>query len=104
MPRLAYVVLWIVSSPVQFRSRRHCLSGAPIRDLSKTRLPSPLRPEGCAAISACFIRDLSVTIDALARTDRDFAGYAVYMPIGPEARCGGLATRLLGEAAYSEDQ
>ena len=58
----------------------------PIAGRSKTRLSPPLRPEECAAISACFIRDLAATIDALARADRDVVGYAVYTPIGSEAR------------------
>jgi rSAM/selenodomain-associated transferase 1 len=58
----------------------------PITGLCKTRLSPPLRPEECAAVSACFIRDLSTTIDALARTDRDLRCYAVYTPIGSEAR------------------
>jgi len=65
----------------------------PITGLCKTRLSPPLRPEECAAISACFIRDLSATIDALARTDRDVVGYAVYTPIGSETR---LQTLLPG--------
>lgn len=51
---------------------------------SKTRLSPPLRPEECAAISACFIRDLTRTIAAVAREGRA-KGYAVYTPIGSEA-------------------
>lgn len=51
---------------------------------SKTRLSPPLRPEECAAISACFIRDLSRTIGVLAG-EGDVAGYAVYTPLGSEA-------------------
>jgi rSAM/selenodomain-associated transferase 1 len=62
----------------------------PITGLCKTRLSPPLRPEECAAITACFIRDLSATIDALARTDHDVVGYAVYSPIGSEVRLRGL--------------
>ena len=38
-----------------------CKTPAPGK--SKTRLSPPLRPEECAAISACFIQDLSRTID-----------------------------------------
>lgn len=82
----------------------------PITGLCKTRLSPPLHPEECAAISACFIRDLSATIDELARNDRDVVGYAVYTPIGSETRLqtllpggfhllpqsdGGLGERLL---------
>lgn len=57
----------------------------PTPGLSKTRLSPPLRPDECAAISACFIRDLTATIADVAR-DGDAAGYAVYTPIGTEAR------------------
>ena len=49
---------------------------------SKTRLSPPLRPEECAALSACFIRDLAATIGEL--TDGDVTGYAVYTPAGTE--------------------
>lgn len=66
------------------------LCKTPIAGLCKTRLSPPLRPEECAAISACFIRDLATTIDALARTDRDVVGYAVYTPIGSERRLQAL--------------
>src|ERR1041384_1194048 len=51
---------------------------------SKTRLSPPLRPEECAAISACFIRDLSVTIAELAAAGVS-TGYAVYTPRGSES-------------------
>jgi rSAM/selenodomain-associated transferase 1 len=51
---------------------------------SKTRLSPPLRPEECAGLSACFIRDLSRTIAALTATE-DVTGYAVYTPVGSEA-------------------
>lgn len=56
----------------------------PIAGASKTRLSPPLRPEECAALSACFIRDLARTIDSLA-ADGDVTGYAVYTPQGTEA-------------------
>jgi rSAM/selenodomain-associated transferase 1 len=56
----------------------------PAAGLSKTRLSPPLRPEECALLSACFIRDISRTIGALA-TDGDVAGYAVYTPVGSES-------------------
>ena len=57
----------------------------PTAGLSKTRLSPPLRPEECAALSACFIRDLSCTIHDLTR-DGDVTGYAVYTPAGTEAQ------------------
>jgi rSAM/selenodomain-associated transferase 1 len=50
---------------------------------SKTRLSPPLRPEECAQISSCFIRDLSATIASL-EADDDVHGYAVYTPLGTE--------------------
>ena len=50
---------------------------------SKTRLSPPLRPDECAAISACFIQDLAATIGELAG-DGDVTGYALYTPIGSE--------------------
>ena len=52
---------------------------------SKTRLSPPLRADECAAISACFIRDLTATIEQVAR-DAASTGYAVYTPVGSEAR------------------
>lgn len=56
---------------------------APIAGQSKTRLSPPLRPDECAALSACFIRDVSNTVQSLAE-DGDIAGYAVYTPHGSE--------------------
>src|SRR5882762_4382854 len=82
----------------------------PAAGLSKTRLSPPLRPEECAALSACFIRDLAGTIGELTG-DGAVTGFAVYTPIGTEgalrkllpadfhllAQCEGeLGTRLAG--------
>ena len=50
---------------------------------STTRLSPPLRPEECAAISACFIADLGATIAELAATPPTTA-HAVYTPAGSE--------------------
>jgi rSAM/selenodomain-associated transferase 1 len=50
---------------------------------SKTRLSPPLHPEECAAISSCFIQDLSRTIGRVAETGGS-TGYAVYTPVGSE--------------------
>ena len=55
----------------------------PASGLSKTRLSPPLRPDECAAISACFIRDLAATIAEVAQ-DGAAVGYAVYTPVGTE--------------------
>ena len=56
----------------------------PTPGLSKTRLSPPLRPDECAAISACFIRDLAATIADVAR-DGASVGYAAYTPVGTES-------------------
>jgi rSAM/selenodomain-associated transferase 1 len=56
---------------------------------SKTRLSPPLRPEECAAISACFIQDLTGTIASVAGDGRA-AGYAVYTPAGTETELRAL--------------
>ena len=60
---------------------------------SKTRLSPPLAPDDCAKISACFIEDLTRTIDGL----RAFGvvGAAVYTPQGSET-----ALRRLLPAAF----
>jgi uncharacterized protein len=59
---------------------------------SKTRLSPPLRPEECAEISSCFIRDLSGTIHSIA-DGIDIAGAAVYTPLGSEAQLRKLLPR-----------
>ena len=74
-----------------------CKTPAPGK--SKTRLSPPLRPEECAAISACFIGDLGRTIAAL---DHPAARpCAVYTPAGSEAELlailPGFALTLQGE-------
>jgi rSAM/selenodomain-associated transferase 1 len=51
---------------------------------SKTRLSPPLRPNECAALSACFIRDLARTIAVLVKNG-GVTGYALYTPRGSEA-------------------
>ncbi len=56
----------------------------PAAGQSKTRLSPPLRPEECAEISRCFIRDLAATIEDVSG-DGDVAGCAVYTPFGSEA-------------------
>lgn len=56
----------------------------PIAGLAKTRLAPPLHPEECAALSACFIRDLASTIGEVAR-QTGATGYAAYTPAGSES-------------------
>lgn len=55
----------------------------PAAGRSKTRLSPPLRPEECAVLSACFIRDLTSTIDEVTQAG-SAVGYAVYTPAGTE--------------------
>src|SRR5664279_4793663 len=55
----------------------------PAAGASKTRLSPPLLPAECAAISACFIRDLTQTIGELSEAE-DVVPYALYTPIGTE--------------------
>ncbi len=66
---------------------------------SKTRLSPPLRPEECAAISACFIGDLGRTIAALEHPAA--RPCSVYTPAGSEAQLmeilPGFALTLQGE-------
>ena len=62
---------------------------------SKTRLSPPLAPDECAAISACFIQDLSATIASVAGDGRA-DGYAVYTPAGTEAELHTLLPRGFG--------
>jgi rSAM/selenodomain-associated transferase 1 len=70
-----------------------CKTPAP--GLSKTRLSPPLRPDECAGISACFIQDLSATIQSLA-DDGDAYGCAVYTPAGSEPALRRLLPREFG--------
>jgi rSAM/selenodomain-associated transferase 1 len=85
----------------------------PAAGFSKTRLSPPLRPEDCAVLSACFVRDLAATIDGVAR-EGAVVPYAVYTPLGSEqqlrtllpasfrlrAQCdGAFGARLLHAAA-----
>ncbi len=65
----------------------------PVSGQSKTRLSPPLLPEECAAISSCFIRDLSQTIQSLA-DEGGVQGCAVYTPFGSET----ALRRLLPDA------
>ena len=88
MTRLGF--LCIVAAENQVRER-HVGSVAvgifcktPAAGQSKTRLSPPLRPEECAALSACFIRDLAGTVEEVTQ-DSTAVGYAVYTPAGSEA-------------------
>jgi rSAM/selenodomain-associated transferase 1 len=59
-----------------------CRTPAPRQ--SKTRLSPPLRPDECAAISTCFIKDMTRTIGQLT-AESGVTGYALYTPQGSEA-------------------
>ena len=54
----------------------------PAAGLSKTRLSPPLSREECAALSACFIRDVATTVSEL--TGESVSAYAIYTPVGSE--------------------
>ena len=69
---------------------------------SKTRLSPPLQPDECAAISACFIRDLANTIGTLTDDD-DVVGYALYTPVGSEGRLRALLPAHFGIAPQRGD-
>src|SRR5213592_4275791 len=70
------------------------LCKTPMAGLSKTRLSPPLRPDECAALSACFIEDLAGTMAEL-RRDGDVTPYALYTPRGTEtALCELLPERF----------
>ena len=75
----------------------------PAAGRSKTRLSPPLRPEECAAFSACFIRDLSKTIAEVA-SEGGAVGYAVYTPAGTEAELSQLLPDSLGLLLQSEGE
>jgi rSAM/selenodomain-associated transferase 1 len=61
---------------------------------SKTRLSPPLRPDQCAELSACFIRDLSANLRSLCGAG--VTGYAIYTPAGSEARLRPLLPAKFG--------
>jgi rSAM/selenodomain-associated transferase 1 len=75
----------------------------PAAGRSKTRLSPPLRLEECAALSACFIRDLAATIDGLTH-DGSAVGYAVYTPRGSEDALRQLLPGAFGLHAQCEGE
>ena len=75
----------------------------PAAGRSKTRLSPPLRPDECAALSACFIRDLAATIGDLTH-DGSAVGYAVYTPRGTEDTLRPLLPRSFGMHAQCDGE
>ncbi|MDR3494529.1 MAG: TIGR04282 family arsenosugar biosynthesis glycosyltransferase [Ancalomicrobiaceae bacterium] len=65
---------------------------------SKTRLSPPLTPDQCAAISACFIRDLTANLRALERS-APVSGHVLYTPVGSEERLARLLPAGFGLVA-----
>jgi rSAM/selenodomain-associated transferase 1 len=55
----------------------------------KTRLVPPLTPEEAAALSACFLRDVTANIAQLA-TEAGIHGFAAYTPVGEESAFDGI--------------
>jgi hypothetical protein len=78
-------------------------SKTPAAGQSKTRLSPPLTAEGCADLSACFIRDLSATVDEVARNGRA-VGYAVYTPAGSETELRRLVPKTFRLLAQGEGE
>jgi len=68
---------------------------------SKTRLSPPLRSDQCAEISACFIRDLTANLQTLCEGGA-MVGYAVYTPVGSEARLRPLLPTPFGLVKQSD--
>jgi rSAM/selenodomain-associated transferase 1 len=59
------------------------MAKAPVPGQTKTRLVPPLDPEGAAALSAAFLRDMTENIAQAAR-DVPLVSYVAYMPAGAE--------------------
>jgi len=57
---------------------------APQPGRTKTRLAAMIGPEAAAALSACFLRDIAATIEALPG-HLGCKGYGIYAPAGAEA-------------------
>ena len=68
---------------------------------SKTRLSPPLRPDQCAEMSACFIRDLTANLQSLCESGHR-VGYAVYTPAGSEAALRALLPGTFGLVIQSD--
>jgi rSAM/selenodomain-associated transferase 1 len=62
---------------------------APRAGAVKTRLVPPLYPEEAAALSMCFLRDVTTNIAELANGDR-IHGVAAYTPVGEESAFQGM--------------
>jgi glycosyltransferase A (GT-A) superfamily protein (DUF2064 family) len=60
-----------------------------------------LRADQCAELSACFIRDLTANLATLL-PDGAVAGYAVYTPVGSEARLRPLLPEAFGLVQQSD--
>jgi rSAM/selenodomain-associated transferase 1 len=57
---------------------------APLPGRTKTRLAAVIGAESAAALSACFMRDVAATIEAIPNSLMS-KGYGVYAPVGAEA-------------------
>lgn len=68
---------------------------APLPGLTKTRLAAVIGPEQAAALSACFLRDIAATIEAIPDSVGR-RGYGVYAPAGTEAQLRGMLPRSFG--------
>lgn len=68
---------------------------------SKTRLSPPLLPDQCAAMSACFIRDLTANMQSIS-TGGELSGYAIFTPAGTEHLLRPLLPDEFGLIAQSD--
>ena len=62
---------------------------APRAGASKTRLVPPLTPDEAAALSVCFLRDMTANIAGVT-SEKSAEGIAVYTPVGAERAFDGL--------------
>ena len=71
------------------------MAKAPRPNHAKTRLVPPLSPHQAAALSACFLRDITENIRAAA-CSVPLAGYVAYAPAGTEALFDGMLAEGTG--------
>jgi len=82
------------------------MTKAPEPGKVKTRLSPPLTPNEAAALNECFLRDLSMSIDA-ATEQAPAVGVAVYTPVGKEAAYDNILPRrfkLISQRGESFDE
>src|SRR6516225_4086001 len=66
------------------------VSKVPKAGVSKSRLCPPLKPEECAELSRCFLKDTTENLSKLARETDKVVAVGVYAPTGSERDFGSL--------------